>query len=183
MSCWRSDDSSYNGARTPTQENATESVSDTSEWSMVLQEEIAPEERVNGPSDINEYLGDGDSEAETVIPEAQSLNSDDWLSLERQFPINKANSGGTEFNGPQNVVHSPSVDHKGAEDRHKAISYGARSASSAVPMGVRKSVRKRNKSSLAKSVTAAVARQAAEAQLQNEPEGFSEGKEVSQRAS
>ena len=202
MSWWRSDDASYNGAKLPTQENATKSLPNTlSEWSRFLDEESVPEERENGPSgrnesleddgfeadteipEVNESLGDDDSEAETEIPEAQSLNSNDWLSLERQFPINEASNGGDGFSGLQEFVQSPSVNLKGAEYRHKETSYGSRAGSPAAPMGVRKSVHKRNKSSLAKSVTAAAARQAAEAQLQSEPESFSVGKELSKSVS
>ena len=134
-------------------------------------------------SGMNESLGDDDSEADTVIPEEQQLNSDDWLSLERQFPVNKANGGGNGFSGPQNFVHSPSVNPKGAEYQQKGTSYGSRPASSAAPMGVKKSVHKRQKSSLAKSVAAAAARQAGVGQLQSGSKVISVGEELSQNAS
>ena len=202
MSWWRLDDPSYNGAQTSTQENPTESVPNTSsEWSRFLEEESAPEERENGPSgmieslgdddseadteipEVNESLGDDNSEAETEIPEAQSLNSDDWLSLERQFPISQANGRGNGLSGLQKFVSSPSVNHKGAEYRDKRSFYGSRPAPSAAPMGVKKSVHKRQKSSLAKSVAAAVARQAGEGQLQSESEAISVVEELSQSAS
>lgn len=187
MSWWRSDDASYNGAKTPTQENPTESVSNTpSELNGALEwweEEGSPEDEVNGPSGMNESLGDDDSEADTEIPEAQSLNSDDWLSLERQFPIEQANGGGNGLSGLQKLVHSPSVNHKGAEYRQKRTSYGTRPASPAAPIGVKKPVHKRQKSSLAKSVAAGAARQAGVGQSQSGSKVISVGEELSQNAS
>ena len=223
---WVLDQEGDDGAKTPTQD-LTESVlnaprknnangpskddgyteeSGASECNGALEEESAPEEEVGGPSGMNESSGDNESEADTEILGKQSLNSDEWLSLEREFQIDEA-TGGNAFSSLQHFAHAPSVNpsenvwedfntpgssgdsevipsrHKEAQGRHKRTSQGSRPLSSAAPMGVRKSTHKRNKSSLAKSITAAAARKAAKDQSQSDSEVLSAGQELSQNAS
>lgn len=137
--------------------------------------------------------GDNDSEAETEVSTNRTPISDDWASLERRFPNHDANGEGNEgkFNGPHNFARTSSADpighvpenpttpsfnghskanapqHNATANVRKGGSQGSRPASSAAPMGVQKPLHKHNKSTLSKSVAAAVAQQVAEEQPQN----------------
>ena len=55
------------------------------------------------------------TEEKTEVPGRYTLNSDEWESLERQFPVNAANPQRTEvrFSSAQHFLHAPSGDPSG----------------------------------------------------------------------
>lgn len=131
-----------------------------------------------------EPLSDNDSEAETEIPE--ELTPDEWEELEQEHLNGPANVGQVEgytlnsadslmqdsetdqeidegdgSSGPQHIVDAPLIRQQKLF-WHKLYNESSGPAPGAAPIGVRKSVHKRDRSSLAKSVKAAAARQADE---------------------
>ena len=65
------------------------------------------EEEENEPSGGDDSSEDNDSEAETEVPEARPLDTDEWESLERAHPIKEANS---EDEGPRHYMPTSFVD-------------------------------------------------------------------------
>lgn len=163
-------------ANGPSKSNASMKKNEASESYGALEEESAPEEGVIGPSEVNGSLRDNDSEADTEIPDERPPNSEEWLELEDEHPNNEANvvmiedfsidqeiDGGNGVKAPQDFVFNALANLSGL-NWHPLFKESPHSASPAAPTGVRKSVHKRNASSIAKSVKAAAARQAAEDQ-------------------
>ena len=200
---WRVlDEHKNDGSKDPARKDPTESLASTSRANNAngpSQDSGAAEKR--GAYENNGLSRkDDDSEAEIEISGERTLNSDDWLSLERQFPNNEAYGEGNagRFSGSHHFVHAPTADkvpedsttpefneHSGANapqhsvtpSTRKEISRGLRPVSPAAPMGVRKSVHKRNKSSLSTSVAAAVAQRMAEKESQEQSQEQSQNEE------
>ena len=89
------------------QENAA-----VDEESGVSEEDSGSEGTKNEPSAGHEPSKDNDSEAETVKSGERTPNSNDWLSLERQFPMEKANGEDNEgrSGSAQHFVYPNSAD-------------------------------------------------------------------------
>lgn len=99
--------------RGPTEKNRA------SEGNGYLREEESLAGKVNRPSEDDGSSGENESEAETEILGGRTLNSEDWQSLERQFPYN-----GSTVRGPQNFIYPSSFDpsENVAEDRWQSES-------------------------------------------------------------
>lgn len=82
------------------------------EGNKALGEEESAAREANGPSEDDESSGGNVSEAETEILEGRTLTSEEWQSLERQFPFNAGNGGENQstVRGPQHFVYPPSFD-------------------------------------------------------------------------
>ena len=111
----------------------------------------------NEPLAGHESSGDNDSEAETVKSGERTPNSDDWLSLERQFPMEKANgeenkgrSGGAQHfvypNSADKYINAPEQSATAASNGHSESKPSQHNEGDLAATGVQERLLKRKRS-------------------------------------
>lgn len=125
---WMLGQDSKEGSKKSTQEDPTSAFPNTprvnnadgpsiyknrgpTEKSGAPEEKAALEEEI-GASGEYECSGDIESDAESEISEARTMDTDDWMDLERRHPFDEGKEAGKRgrISGSQHFIHGSSVD-------------------------------------------------------------------------